>query len=144
MLNIFKLLFKGRVVGQQGYLHHIHLQNRCLYLRKTGINIYPNRLSHLPSFFKILLLLLNFFNFPFISFSNPLLFSSLFFLHVSSCAFNFFGLCKNSVSKIVLIVFVLSPLFFLSCSTKILFNHLLLSHPKKRPKKLLTILFHTN
>ena len=82
MLNIFKLLFKGRVVGQQGYLHHIHLQNRCLYLRKTGINIYPNRLSHLPSFFKILLLLLNFFNFPFISFSKSI---TVFFLIFSSC-----------------------------------------------------------
>jgi hypothetical protein len=55
MLNIFKLLFKRRVVGQQGDLHH--LQNGCLYLRKTvpfptGINIDPNRLSHLPSFFQ--------------------------------------------------------------------------------------------
>ena len=53
MLNIFKLLFKRRVVGQQGDLHH--LQNGSFYLRKavqTGKNIYHNRLSHLPSFFE--------------------------------------------------------------------------------------------
>jgi hypothetical protein len=66
MLNIFKLFFKRRVVGQQGDLHH--LQNGCFYLRKavpTGKNIYHNRLSHLPSFFEKPLIL-NFFNFPFI------------------------------------------------------------------------------
>jgi hypothetical protein len=78
MLNIFKLLFKRRVVGQQGDLHH--LQNGSFYLRKTvptGKNIYLNRLSHL--FFKNLFFLIfsTFLSF-FISFSKSVTFFSYF------------------------------------------------------------------
>ncbi len=124
MLNIFKLLFKRGVVGQQGDLHHLHLQNKFLDLRKLFQLVYiliPIVFLIFLLFFKNLLLLLNFFNFPFILqkfWQKPLLFSSLFFLYVPSCTYIcinwraiypssiFLGLRENPVSKIVPILFV--------------------------------------